>query len=363
MEIGAYFSGVSDYRVVGRCLHLLSDILALVLCGTLADCDTFIEIADFGKDNEEFLKSELGFSFPNGIPSEDTLLRVFNHLKPSELQKSYQLLLQDLSLAGKQIAIDGKELPSTIGKGNKHSSLQLVNMWVDEWGLSFGQERVEQKSNEIKAIPALVQNFDLRGSVVSIDAIGCQKEVVKELRGQGADYVIALKKNQKKLYEQVEAELNRQKAALLSSQSWDLGHGRGELRRLYVCENIDFVDEKSAWQDLKSVILLERTRWIDDKEQAAKCLYISSLVDQSPEKMASYIRNHWAIENRLHWQLDSTFGEDNSLSRNENALQNLHLMRKWALFLFKKDPEKISIKRKRKKASRNKDYLNYLLTN
>lgn len=361
LKIGDYFSEISDFRVFNRCLHFLSDILGLVLCGTLADCDTFIEIADYGEDNLEFLKSDLGFSFPNGIPSEDTLERVFNHLNPSEIQQSYHRLVQDLSLAGKHIAIDGKELRSTIAKNKKHSNLQMVNMWIDEFGLSFGQQRVAQKSNEIKAIPGLLQTIDCQDSIITIDAIGCQKEIVKQIRVQEADYVIGLKKNQKTLYEQVKAEMQRQKNKAASSVTRNLEHGRGELRKIYVCETLDFVDAKEAWQDLKSVILVERTRWVDGKKQYSESLYISSLENKMPEEMGQYIRNHWAIENRLHWQLDVTFREDKAHTKNENALQNLHLMKKWALFLFKKDSDKISVRRKRKKANRNQLYLKYLI--
>ena len=229
--------------------------------------------------------------------------------------------------------------------------------------MSLGQQRVAQKSNEIKAIPELLQTIDCQGSVITIDAIGGQKQVVKQLRTQGADYVIGLKKNQKNLYEQVDEEIQRQKANLKHSESRDLGHGRGELRKIYVCDTLNFIDEKTDWQDLNRVILVERTRWIAGKKQYAESLYISSLKDRNPEEMGQYIPNHWAVENRLHWQLDVTFREDKAQTKNENALQNLHLMKKWALFLFKKDPEKASIRRKRKKASRNNQYIKYLITN
>ena len=271
--------------------------------------------------------------------------------------------MQDLSLAGRHRAIDGKELRSTIAKNKKHSSLQLVNMWIDEFGLSFGQQRVAQKSNEIKAIPELLQTMDCQGSIITIDAIGGQKQVVKQLREQGADYVIGLKKNQKNLYQQVYQEIQRQKAGLKDSANRNLGDGRGELRNIYVCETLDFIDKKADWQDLKSVILVERTRWVGGKRQYSESWYISSLERKSPEEMGQYVRHHWAVENRLHWQLDVTFRADKAQTKNENALQNLHLMKKWALFLLKKDPDKARIRRKRKKANRNKQYLKYLITN
>jgi predicted transposase YbfD/YdcC len=361
-ELAYYFEQVEDYRVVNRCLHLLPDILGLVLCGTLADCDTFSEIIDYSEDKIDFLRSDLGFTLPHGIPSQDTLERVFNRINPLEVQKSYHTLLQDLSLVGKHIVLDGKELRSTVPSGKKHSSLQLVNAWVNAWGLSFGQQRIEKKSNEIKAIPELLQLIDCKGSVVSIDAIACQKKVVGQIREQQADYVISLKKNQGNLYEQVCAEMQRQKPYLSEHESHDLGHGRSELRRVYVSENLDFIDEKAAWKDLSSIVLVERSRWKEGKETSTESFYISSLVGKTPEEMAGYIRNHWSIENQLHWQLDFTFREDKASTKNENALQNLHLMKKWALFLLKKDPDKKSIKRKRKKAHRNNQYLKKIIT-
>lgn len=180
---------------------------------------------------------------------------------------------------------------------------------------------------------------------------------------QKADYVIALKKNQKQLYEQAEAELLRQKAQLPHAISRDLGHGRGEKRTVYVLENLSFIDSSLDWQGLNSIVLVERLSKQDGKENISNTLYISSLKNINPEKIADYIRNHWSIENQLHWQLDVTFGEDNSRIRKENAIINLHLIRKWALFLLKKDTEKISLKRKRKKASRNHEYLKKLLKN
>lgn len=360
MVLSEYFSGVQDFRVKGRCLHLLSDILALVLCGVLADCDNFTEISDYGEDNLDFLQKELDFKFLCGIPSEDTLERVFRYLCPQELSKSYNLLLKDISLAKKQLIIDGKELRSTIPKGKKHSLVQMVNVWVDEHNLSFGQQKVAKKSNEITAIPELLKLIDCKDSIITIDAIACQKEIISQIREQEADYIITLKKNQKGLYEELMAEMERQKETLEVAISRDKGHGRAELRKVYVSENLTFMEQTENWRDLNSVILVERSRWEQGKETHTKTLYISSLKGESPKQMGHFIRNHWAIENRLHWQLDVSFREDASHSRQENASINLHLFRKWAMFLLKKNPEKISIKRKRKKAARSNKYLKNL---
>ena len=201
MDISSYFSLVSDFRVVGRCSHLLSDILGLVLVGVLADCDDFSEIFDYGTQNISFLRSDLGFTFANGIPSEDTLERVFKYLKTNELEKCYAAFLGDLSLANKHICIDGKELRSTIPAGHKHALVRLVNAWVVESGFSFGQYQVGEKTNEIVAIPALLSQLDCKNAVVSIDAIACQRNIVSQIREQEADYVISLKRNQGELHQ------------------------------------------------------------------------------------------------------------------------------------------------------------------
>jgi len=357
----SYFTKVQDFRVQGRCLHYLWDILGLVLCGVLSDCNDFVEIRDYGKDNIEFLKKELGFDLPHGIPSEDTLERIFKHLNPTELEKAYNELLSDISLKNKQISIDGKELRSCIPKGKKHSLVQMVNVWVSDYQLSFGQKKIEEKSNEITAIPKLLDKLDCKDSIISIDAIACQKEIVAKIVDKQADYVIALKKNQKVLYQQAEQELLRQKSQLPYYVSRDLGHGRAEKRTIYVLENLSFIDSLEEWENVNSIILVERLTQRDGKEIRNNSLFISSLKENSPEKIGKYIRNHWSIENQLHWHLDVTFGEDNSRIRKENAIVNLHLIRKWSLALLKKNDQKISIKRKRKKAARSNHFLKDIL--
>lgn len=186
-------------------MHLLSDILILVLCGVIADCSDFEEIEDYGQDKKEFLREELGLKFPNGIPSEDTLGRVFRYLKSSELERSLQSCSKEImnSLAGKHLSIDGKELRGTIPAGKKHALVQQVSVWLSEESLSFAQLSVEAKSNEITAIPALLDMIDCKDSIITIDAIACQKEIVAKIVEKEADYLIGLKKNQSSLYEQV----------------------------------------------------------------------------------------------------------------------------------------------------------------
>jgi len=357
MNIPSYFETMRDYRVVGRCSHRLGDILGLILCGSLADCDDFSEIEDYGKDNIDFLRRDLGFDLTNGIPSEDTLNRLIRRVKTKELESCFKSCLQAISLVDKHLSIDGKELRGTIPSGKKHALVRLVNVWSDELRLSFGQLEVDKKSNEITAIAALIDLIDCAGSVVSIDAIGCQKEIVAKIREEKAEYVIALKANQGTLYEQATDFMEKRKAVLPASTSMDKAHDRGEKRTIYVANDIQLVEQAQEWKDLQSLVMVERIRLVGEKIETNTQLYISSLAHKTPSEYEPYTRGHWGIENHLHWQLDFTFREDDNRVKKDNGPANLHLIRKWALHLLQKDEEKISLKRKRKKANRDNQYL------
>lgn len=349
----SYFEGITDFRVVGRCLHNLEEILCLVLFGILADCDDFQEIVDFSTDNISVLRTDFGFVLANGIPSVDTFERVFKHLKISSLKLCYDRLLSDLSMGGKLINIDGKEMRSCNTGGKRQSPVQVVNAWIGDYGLSFGQSVVEKKSNEIVAIPEVLELIDCKNAIISIDAIGCQTKIAERIVAKGANYLIALKENQKALYEQTEAEMLRGSNDLPLFIHRDLGHGRAEERRVWVLNQLTFVEETEKWEKCKSLIRVERKVWRNGKETISNRFFISSLENPTPEKMYQYTRKHWSIENQLHWHLDVTFGEDKSAIKRENAIVNLHIIRKWALFLLNKNPDKISLKRKRKKIARD----------
>jgi predicted transposase YbfD/YdcC len=357
MELKEILSKVADFRVQGRCLHVLVDILGLVLCGVIADCDDFDEIADYGKDNIAFLRQELGLCFANGIPSADTLNRVLRYLDSHHLEDCFKACVADLSLTGKHLCIDGKELRGTIPQGKKHALVRMINVWVEEYSLSFGQLAVEEKSNEITAIPALLDTIDCKGSIITIDAIGCQQDIVKKIRDKQAHYLIALKANQGALYEQAADFMQRNKTLLVSFRQIDKAHGRGEERKVYIAQSIDLVEAREQWADLHTLVMVERKRILAGKEQTQTILYISSLLETDPQLYAQYVRGHWAIENELHWQLDVTFGEDQAKLRKDSGPVNLHLVRKWSLHLLKQESSSISIKRKRKKANRDTAFL------
>lgn len=357
MDIQDFFIDVTDFREEGRCLHELNDIIMLVLCGYLSDCETFEDIYDYACDKEEILRSFL--CLPCGIPSHDTINRVFRHINPIELEKCLTDWGREIVglLSEKQLAVDGKQLRGTILAGRKQANVQIVSAWAQRDRLCLGQQQVTSKSNEITAIPELLKIIDIEGSIVSIDAIGCQTKIVETIIDSKANYVIGLKQNQDDLYLQVKDwfELNQEK--MTSHISHDLGHGRGEKRQVWVSENLRFIDAHTDWAAIKSIVCVESTRWINGKTQSDKRLYISSLSGKSAQQMGEYIRNHWGIENHQHWHLDITFNEDGCSCRKDNAPRNLSTIRKTALALLQRDSSQMSLKRKRKKAARNDDFL------
>ncbi|MFC6226167.1 ISAs1 family transposase [Hymenobacter artigasi] len=361
MDPFASFAHLTDPRVQGRCLHQLVDILALLLCGTLAGCDDLPEICDYGRARLAFLRTELGLAFANGIPSEDTLERLLKRLNPKELEQTLRACAG--SLAGRQLCVDGKEHRATTPGGQRHALVRTVSVWVADAHLSFGQAQIEAKTNEKTAIPALLDTLDVAGSIVTIDAIACQPSIVGQVVANGADYVIALKKNAKTLYEQASEHLLARAAHLPAFRSQDKGHGRGERRTVRICQDLRLLDACADWPSLRTLVLVETERHTGRGVTHAQRFYLSSLTDPDPAVYARLIRGHWAVENHLHWQLDLTFKEDQSRLRSGHAALNANILRKTALYLLAQDPQAISLKRKRKQAAYDNEYLRRLLQN
>ena len=263
---------------------------------------------------------------------------------------------------GKQLIVDGKQLRGTVEAGHKQATVQIVSVWAEKERICLAQSQIATKTNEVKAIPDLLKPLDIAGSVVSIDAIGCQKTITELIIAKKADYVIGLKANQDGLYEQVVDWFERIKPTLQVDVSRDLGHGRAEKRTVWLSENLTLVDAAVDWIGLKSVVCVESSRWINNKQQDSKRFYISSLSGRSASTMGYYIRRHWSIENEQHWHLDVTFDEDGSGVRSDYAPRNLTTIRKLALGLISRDPAKMSLKRKRKKAARDDAYLMAILS-
>jgi predicted transposase YbfD/YdcC len=363
--IKKYFRGLQDPRVKGRSWHLLIDIITIAICGVIANCDDWHDIVLFGKERESWFRRFL--RLPNGIPAHDTFERVFARLDPGAFSRCCVAWLRAVSdLVGlSHIAIDGKTV-----RGSASATLRplhLVSAWATQAHLSLGQVAVDGKSNEITAIPELLALLDLKGALVTIDAIGCQKALAGQIIDKKGDYVLMVKGNQKRLQldivetvgQALNGEFAKHQVATIATR--EVGHGRAEQRIYTVVTNLEGIRDRAAWPGLKVVGLCTRQRIVDGKESEETHYFIGSR-RMGARRYAEVLRNHWSIENNLHWQLDVSFHEDDSRVQDHNSAANLSALRKLALALLKRNPEKESIARKRKKAAVNPDFLAETLT-
>ena len=362
--IKKYFRGLKDPRVVGRSRHLLVDVIVLAICGVIADCDDWPEIVLFAQKRLSWFKRFL--KLPNGVPSHDTFERVFSKLEPRAFQGcclKWLHAIADLIGMG-HIAIDGKTLCGSAG--SKWGPLHLVSAWATQANLTLGQVAVEGKSNEITAIPALLELLNLRGALVSIDAMGCQKEIAKKIVARGGDYLLAVKGNQGNLLADVQSTVERALEGdlpahvVLQHSTTEQGHGRQEHRCYVVVHHVNGIRDLQAWPKLKTVIMCCSERTVGDKTTTEVRYYIGSR-KMGVRQYAKALRGHWRIENNLHWQLDITLGEDDSRIHERHRATNFALLRKMALSLLKQNSAKDSIARKRKAAALDLDSLGEIL--
>lgn len=367
VSIKEHFSPLSDPRVLLKTRHKLVDVVVLTLCAVIAGADDWVEIAAFGREKEEWFKTFL--ELPGGIPSHDTFGRVFALIDPDEFGKCFinwirgTLPMSDSDV----IAIDGKTGRRSHDRANGKSAIHMVSAWAVHNRLILGQVKTDDKSNEITAIPELLKLVDIKGCVVTTDAMGCQKEIAKQIVDQGGDYVFSLKGNQGNLHKEVEllfqdAKKNGNKA--LEPQTYttvDGGHGRIETRHYTLTAHVDWFEEKSKWKKLTTFGMVESSREIGDKIEQETRYFISSL-SCDVKRFAQAARDHWGVENSLHWCLDISFREDDNRVRVGHAPENLAIIRRFALSLIKQDPlRKIGVKASRKRAGWSNHYLLHLL--
>ena len=358
MEWQTFFLGVKDFRLDRRKKHQLVDILVIALCAIVSGADDFEEIEAYGKRKESFLREFL--TLPNGIPSHDTFNRVFRYLDKDAfgacLYRWSKELLSFLEPNLPQLNLDGKVLRGTAKAGAKKSGICIVSAWLAEQQFVLGQETVAAKSNEKTAIPALIKSLDVKGALVSCDAAGCQQSNAALIIEQQGDYLLAIKKDHQQAYEQLQDWMEKRQESLPMEEWMDFGSGRIETRRCYVEQNITLLDDLAAWPQLKSVVMVESQREKDGKFTQEKRFYLSS-VRASAAEFNRLVRNHWSIENRLHWRLDVVFRQDMSRTRKGNAPQNRGTARKMALQLLARVDDKESMKNRRKIAGWNENYL------
>lgn len=370
LSLLSQFSVIRDPRRVCGKLHKLEKILAITVLGIISGAESWVEIEEFGKCHADWLSTFLDLE--NGTPSHDTIGRVFSILDPEEFQRCFINWAETLRepVRAEIVSIDGKTLRRSFDKANGLLPFHIVSAWANENGLSLGQKQVVGKSNEITAIPELLKLLALDGSIVTIDAMGCQKEITQQIRGKKADYVLALKDNQKNLHNRAKSFFDEHKKdnfadpRIESHHSSDKSHGRIEERSYYFSSDINCMKPFENWSDLTSIGMVIAQRTIDGVTSTQTRYFISSLKKNSISDFARAVRVHWGIENKLHWVLDVCMREDLSRVRKNYAAQNFAALRKIALNLIKLDktPKK-SFRLKKFRASLSTDYALSILLN
>ena len=365
-----YFGGMPDPRVVGRCEHKLLDIILIAICGVLCGAEGWEDIEEFGESKAEWLSQFL--EMPCGIPSHDTFRRVFSLLDATAFQERFAEWVAGVFTVkrGQVVAVDGKTLRGSRDERNGKSAIHLVSAWASESGLLLGQRQVAEKSNEITAIPELLKALYLEGCIVTIDAMGCQKDIAQTIIDQQADYVLALKGNQGQLHDDVQewfAWAHESNFNDMPHSFWtttNKAHGRLEIRRCWALSDpraFEVIRHYDGWAGLQSIAMVQRERRIDNDIQSESAFFISSLPADA-KRLLHAVRSHWSVENTFHWTLDVTFHEDDARLRTGDSAENFAVLRHISLILLKQHPAKLSLKRKRFKAALDHDFLLELLS-
>jgi predicted transposase YbfD/YdcC len=368
-SIIAIFRDLPDPRVDRTKLHALGDIVTIAILAVIAGADAWTEIEDYGRSKRAWLATFLALE--NGIPSHDTFGRIFSKLDPQAFRECFATwvgLIREQAggeVGGQQVAIDGKTSRRTGSKRHRLGPLHLVSAWACEDRLVLGQLATSAKSNEITAIPDLLDLIEVKGSVVTIDAQGCQRKIASAITDKGGDYVLAVKDNQPELHEDIRLFFEwAERAAVAEAPEVDVfeqserGHGRVERRRTSASGDVAWIRaSEGPWKGLSSIAMVERWRRVGDVESYERRFYACS-VEPDAESIAGWVRGHWGIENRLHWSLDVAMREDESRVRTGHAAENLSILRHLALNLLKHETTcKRGIKGKRARAGWDDSYL------
>lgn len=367
-----HFATLEDPRVERTKEHLLIDIVTIAVCAVVCGADDWVEVAAFGRSKKKWLKRFL--KLPKGIPSHDTFWRVFRALDPLQFEQCFLSWVQSLMRLtdGEVVAVDGKTLRHSYDRGDHKAAIHMVSAWATANRLVLGQRKINEKSNEITAIPELLRVLELHGCIVTVDALGCQKEIAETIRAQGADYVLAVKKNQGRLHEDIQdlfvGALEEQWRGVAHGYFRDVygDHGRIEIRECWTISDADYLEylrQHQAWKDLRTLVMIRSERRSGHKRSRVTRYYITSLSNNA-QRILGAVRSHWGIENELHWVLDVAFAEDQSRLRKDNGAENFAVLRHIAVnFLKQETSEKIGIKAKRFRAATDEQYLLKVLTN
>lgn len=361
-DLKSLFAHLTDPRVDRRKRHVLLDIVAISIFAVVCGADSWVAVATFGRAKEAWLRGFL--ALPNGIPSHDTFGRVFALLDPEAFAQGFSRWVATLRtmLPHEIIAIDGKTLRGSFDSASDTDAIHMVSAWACNNGLLLGQRKVDSKSNEITAIPKVLDMLDLQGATITIDAMGCQRAIAEQIIQKGGNYSLALKGNQKDIHYEVTMNVGSTSEEILtakgvsSSKSVDGDHGRIEERQHWVMSDLHSMPMLKTWPGIKALGIVDRTRVIKGRMTKVRAFYLLSDI-MSAEQFAWTIRAHWGIENALHWSLDVSFNEDKSRVRKDNAAENFGTLRRMALTLLKQADAKVGIATKRLLAGWDNDFL------
>lgn len=355
-----HFLSIPDPRVERRKCHKLKDIFFMTICASICGANDWVAVEMYAKSKKEWFTKVL--QLENGIPSHDTFNNVFKVIDTTLFSQCFSRWMSDIATlsSGEVISIDGKCLRRSMDTASHKAPIYMVSAWASQNQLVLGQQKVDDKSNEITAIPKLLDQLDITGAVLTIDAMGCQTKVVKKIIDQSGDYMLSLKKNQGTLHEDVRLFFETQNTCpKMGHESYDGGHGRIEKRTVFASSDIDWLKSlHPKWVGLRSIVAVTATRESNGKTSQKTRYFISSLDATDPKRLGQIVRSHWGIENNLHWVLDYAFQEDDQRTRLGNSAANMSIIRHIALNLIKSDKTaKVGIKNKRLKAGWDNDYL------
>jgi predicted transposase YbfD/YdcC len=360
LSLVTHFSIIPDYRENHNKQHILVEILVMAVCGAICGANAFTEIAVIANAKKDWFQTFL--TLPAGIPSHDTFNRVLARINPRAFQRCFAAWVQASfpQLAPQQIALDGKESHHSMDVANDYANLRMISAWAVEYGIVLGQVAVDDTSNEITALPAVLELVDAHDCDITADALHCQTDTVQIIRTADAHYTIGVKANQKTLYQDIMTTFATLRASdqprLPTYETIEKGHGRIETRRYWITDDLSRLSTRSAWADLQSIGMVVSERQIG-AQISRKTRYFISSRDANVRQFATRVRGHWQIENQLHWRLDVIMDEDAAHIRVNHGPENMAVLRHMAINLLKQEPSKMSIQSKRLQAACNNDYL------
>lgn len=362
-----YFEEIEDTRQQGKIKYILVEVIVITIAAVTAGAEHWNEIAMYCKSKVDMFRREFNLKLENGVPTDDTFQRIFAIIKPDQLEKCFVNWARSISDIPEDeiVSVDGKTICGS--RDDNYSVIHMISAWANKTGIVLGQQRVDGKSNEIPAVPQLLDLIDVQNCTITSDAMSCQKKTVQKIREKNCNYVICLKGNQETLHDDVKlyfetAEKEQAFYQLSKISTLDKGHGRIEKREYFLTTDVEWIENRDEWEGLNSIGMVRSTRIVDETESVENRYFITSLTDV--QLFSEAARKHWGIENNLHWCLDVNFDEDNCRMRKDNSGENLAVIRHIALNLYKSFTKvKLSMKAKRFRCSFDDQFLCNVILN